>query len=159
MHDIRSFLELYTYYRRFIENFVIFTSSLYELIKRAKEKKFKQIHINFFARNAFEAIKNAMCNDRVLAQSNISLLFIIEIDVFDFEWKVVLYQADLDDIERSIAFESKTFTSTKKNYATHERELLIIKKNFKKMKMLREEWYHDNRTHESRWIATFTNNC
>ena len=27
------------------------------------------------------------------------------------------------------------------------------------MKILREEWYHDNRTHESRWIATSTNNC
>ena len=134
VHDVRSFLELCAYYRRFIENFVILTSSFYELIQKAKEKKFKQIHMNFFARNAFQAIKNAMCNDRVLAQSNISFLFIIEIDVFDFEWEIVLYQAGLDNIKRSIAFESKTFTSTKRNYATHERELLIIKKNLRKWK-------------------------
>ena len=47
--------------------------------------------MNFFARNAFKVVKNAICNDRVLAQSNIFLFFIIEIDVFDFEWEVVLY--------------------------------------------------------------------
>ena len=34
----------------------------------------------------------------------------------------------------SIVFESKTFFSTKRNYVIHERELLIIKKNFRKWK-------------------------
>ena len=58
--------------------------------------------------------------------------FVIEIDVSDFDWKVVLYQAGFDEVKRSVAFESKMFFSTKKNYVIHERELLIIKKNFKK---------------------------
>ena len=35
-------------------------------------------------------------------------------------------------MKRLIAFESKTFFSTERNYVIYERELLIIKKNFKK---------------------------
>ena len=37
-------------------------------------------------------------------------------------------------MKRSIAFKSKTFFSTKKNYIIHEREFLTIKKNLKKWK-------------------------
>ena len=88
--------------------------------------------MHFATRNAFTVIKNVMCNDKVLIQSNISLFFIIEIDVSDFGWKTVLYQTDLDRMKRSIVFESKTFSSTKRNYVIHEHELLIIKENLKK---------------------------
>ena len=88
--------------------------------------------MHFAARNAFTIIKNVMCSDKVLTQSNISLFFVIEIDVSDFDWRVVLYQANFDEIKHSIAFRSKTFFLTKKNYVIHERELLIIMKNLKK---------------------------
>ena len=37
-------------------------------------------------------------------------------------------------MKRSIVFESKVFSSTERNYVIHERELLIIKKSFKKWK-------------------------
>ena len=84
MHDVRFFLKLCAYYKRFIKDFVLLTESLYDLIKEAESKKFKSVQIHFAARNAFTIIKNVMCNDKVLAQSNISLFFIIEIDVFDF---------------------------------------------------------------------------
>ena len=132
MHDVRFFLRLCAYYKRFIKNFVLLTEFLYDLIKKTENKKFKSIQMHFATRNAFTIIKNVMCSDKVLVQSNISLFFVIEIDVSDFDWKVVLYQADFDEVKRLIVFKSKTFFSTKKNYVIHERELLIIKKNFKK---------------------------
>ena len=134
MHNVRFFLKLCAYYKRFIKDFVLLTESLYDLIKKTENKKFKSMQMHFATHNAFIIIKNVMCNDKVLIQSNISLFFIIEIDVFDFNWKVVLYQADLDKMKRSIAFESKTFSSTKKNYVIHKYKLLIIKKNLKKWK-------------------------
>ena len=132
MHDVRFFLKLCAYYKRFIKNFALLTESLYDLIKETENKKFKSVQMHFAARNAFTIIKNVMCSEKVLTQSNILLSFIIEIDVSDFDWKVVLYQADLDEVKRSIAFENKTFFSTKRNYVIHEREFLIIKKNLKK---------------------------
>ena len=85
MHDVRFFLKLYAYYRRFIKDFALLTKFLYDLIKKAEDKKFKLMQIYFAAHNAFTIIKNVMCNDKILIQSNISLFFIIEIDVFDFD--------------------------------------------------------------------------
>ena len=73
-----------------------------------------------------------MCNDRVLTQFDIFLLFIIKTNVFDFDWRAILYQTKLDDKKRFITFKNKTFTFVERNYVTHERELLIIKKNFRK---------------------------
>ena len=134
MHDVYFFLKLCAYYRRFIKNFALLTKSLYNLIKEAENKKFKLMQMHFAARNAFTVIKNVMCNNKILIQSNISLSFVIEIDVFNFDWKTVLYQVDFDETKRLIAFKNKTFFSTKKNYVIHEREFLTIKKSFKKWK-------------------------
>ena len=75
-----------------------------------------------------------MCNDRVLTQFDISRLFVIETNVFDFDWEIVLYQVDQNNKKRFIAFESKTFSFVERNYFTHEREFLVIKKNLKKWK-------------------------
>ena len=85
MHDVRFFLRLCAYYKHFIKNFVLLTEFLYDLIKEAENKKFKSMQMHFATRNAFTIIKNVMCSDKVLIQSNISLFFIIEIDVFDFD--------------------------------------------------------------------------
>ena len=134
VHDVRFFLRLCAYYKRFIKNFALLTESLYDLIKEAENKKFKSMQMHFATHNAFTVIKNVMCNNRILIQSNILLFFVIEIDVSDFDWRVVLYQAGFDEMKRLIAFKSKTFSLTEKNYVIHERELLIIKKNFKKWK-------------------------
>ena len=84
VHDVRFFLRLCAYYKRFIENFVLLTKFLYDLIKEIKSKKFKSMQMHFAAHNAFIIIKNVICSDKVLIQSNISLFFVIEIDVFDF---------------------------------------------------------------------------
>ena len=67
MHDVRCFLKLYTYYKRFIKNFVLLTESLYDLIKEAENKKFKLMQMHFATHNAFTIIKNIICNDKVLA--------------------------------------------------------------------------------------------
>ena len=85
VHNVRFFLKFCAYYRKFIENFVIITNPFYELVRNVEGKKHKAIVITFDARNAFTCIKNVMCNDRVLIQSNTFLSFIIEIDAFDFD--------------------------------------------------------------------------
>ena len=85
MYDVRVFLKLYVYYRKFIKDFIFLTKSLYNLLKEVKDKKFKLIQMNFFVRNAFKTIKNIMCSDRVLVQLDTSLSFVIEIDALNFD--------------------------------------------------------------------------
>ena len=109
IHDIRFFLKLCVYYRKFIKDFVSITKSLYEFIQNVENKKFKSIIMNFFARKIFEIIKNVIYNDRILTQSNISRFFVIETNIFDFDWEIVLYQIDQNNKKRFIIFESKTF--------------------------------------------------
>ena len=94
-----------------------------------KNKKYKIQIYNyiFFVKNVFKCIINIMCFDKVLTQFNIFLFFIIKINVFDFNWNVVFYQVNFDDVIRFVAFENKKFNSIEQNYVTHERELLIIK--------------------------------
>ena len=132
IHDVRFFLGFCVYYRRFIENFVIITESLYELIQRVEDRKYKSMLMTFSVRNVFTIIKNVMCSDRVLAQFDTFLPFIIEIDVSNFEWEAMLYQVNSDDKEHLIAFESKAFFLVERNYATHEREFLVIKESLRK---------------------------
>ena len=43
VHDVRFFLKLCAYYRRFIENFALLIKSLYDLIKETESKKFKSM--------------------------------------------------------------------------------------------------------------------
>ena len=85
MHDVRFFLKLCAYYKHFIKNFVLLTKSLYDLIKKTKDKKFKSMQMHFATRNVFTIIKNVICNDKILIQLNILLFFVIEIDVSDFD--------------------------------------------------------------------------
>ena len=84
VYDVRFFSKLYAYYKRFIKNFVLLTKFLYDLIKETKNKKFKSMQMHFAIHNTFTIIKNVICSDKVLIQSNISLLFVIEIDAFNF---------------------------------------------------------------------------
>ena len=60
MHDVRFFLKLCAYYKRFIKNFVLLTRFLYDLIKEVEGKKFKLMQMHFAARNAFIIIKNVI---------------------------------------------------------------------------------------------------
>ena len=85
MHNVRSFLNFCSYYRRFIENFANICDLFYALIQRAKNQKYKFIIMTFSIKNVFECIKNIMCFDKVLIQFDIFLFFIIEIDTFDFD--------------------------------------------------------------------------
>ena len=41
VHDVRFFLKLCAYYKRFIKDFILLTKFLYDLIKEIKDKKFK----------------------------------------------------------------------------------------------------------------------
>ena len=132
VHDVRSFLGLCAYYRRFIEDFATICGPLYELIRGSEGKKYKPVVMNYQARASYDLIKHVITSEKVLAQPDTKLPFIIETDASDFGWGAVLYQADADGVEHPIAFESKGFTSAEANYATHERELLAIKESLRR---------------------------
>ncbi len=132
VHDVRSFLGLCAYYRRFILDFAQLAGPLYELIKGSEGRRYKTVHLNHGAQLAFDRLKETMASHTVLTQPDVSKPFIIETDASDFGWGAVLLQVGEDGFEHPITFESKQFTPAERNYATHERELLAIKEALRK---------------------------
>lgn len=113
--ELRSFLGLTGYYKRFVQGYGNLASPLTKLL-----------HKNSFewtaeATEAFERLKQAMMMVPILAQPDFSLLFTIETDASDFGLGTVLSQNG-----RPIAYFSQTLSSRAQANSIYERELMAV---------------------------------
>ncbi|KAJ9539016.1 hypothetical protein OSB04_031749 [Centaurea solstitialis] len=111
--EIRQFLGLAGYYRRFIANFSKIAQSLTTLTQ--KDKKFvwgeKQ-------EEAFQTLKQKLCNAPILALPEGTDNFVVYCDASHQGLGCVLMQ-----IEKVIAYASRQLKVHEKNYTTHDLEL------------------------------------
>ncbi|UYV62725.1 K02A2.6-like, partial [Cordylochernes scorpioides] len=118
--DIRSFLGLCSYYRRFVENFSHKADPLNDLLKNNvkfcwnKEKE-----------NAFEILKEALTSEPVLGHFIEDAETHIHTDASGYGIGAVLIQIQ-GGAERPIAYASRTLTKAEKNYSTTEKELFAV---------------------------------
>jgi hypothetical protein len=127
VHQVRQFVGLCSYYRRFIRGFARLAAPLHELLKTEGTNKHRQITWNYACARAFQELKDAISSEPVLAQPDPAKPYIIETDASDFARGAQLLQVGSDGKEHPVAFESRKFTPAERNYPTHERELLAIK--------------------------------
>ena len=117
--ELRSFLGFVNFYCQFIPNLAELTLPLTPLTsKRLWEWLDSQ-------QSGFDSIISAVSSDRVLAMLDNSLPYRIETDASDFAIGAVLSQ-DFDGVRRPIAFISKSFTDTERNYSMYDKELFAI---------------------------------
>jgi hypothetical protein len=119
--QLRQFLGLASYYRRFIRNFSSIASPLYRLL----EKKVPYTWCNA-CESAFSTLKHLLANDVTLAFPDFSKPFRVTTDASNIAMGGVLSQIQDDGSERPIAFVSKTLNKTQRKYSTIEREALSI---------------------------------
>jgi hypothetical protein len=119
-HEVRSFLGLCTYYRRFISGFANIAKTLTKL---TEQKKIFQWTPG--AETAFQTLKGALCTAPVLAYPQPGERFIVDTDASNFGIGGVLSQVQ-DGQERVIAYYSQTLNKAEKNYCVTRRELLAI---------------------------------
>lgn len=120
VHDIRSFLGLCSYFRRFIKGFCYLAEPLQLLLK--SDAKFywgpKEVE-------AFNNLRKALTSDPVLGMYDESYPTEIHTDASGYGIGAVLVQIQ-NDVEKVIAYASRTLTKPERNYSTTERECLAV---------------------------------
>lgn len=117
--QVRGFLGIAGWYRRFIENFSSVTFPISETL--STKRKFQWTHD---AQKAFDNVKQLLTTAPVLSNPNFSEKFYLHCDASDYGIGAVLVQLDENGQEKPIAFMSKKLNSSQRNYSVTERECL-----------------------------------
>jgi len=117
--QIKSFLGLLGYYRKFIKDFAAITKPM---TKQLKGKKAVRIDEEYT--EAFE-VRVLLCNDPILQFPDFEKTFILTMDASNYPTGAVLSQGNWGT-DRPIAYASRTLSASERNYATIEKEMLAI---------------------------------
>ena len=120
VHDVRSFLGLASYYRRFIHGFSQIAGPLTELT-RSKSKW----HWDDAQENSFLALKISLATAPVLRLPDFDHQFVVTTDASDVAIGAILQQ-DVGSGLQPIAFASRKLQQAEVRYSAYERELLGI---------------------------------
>lgn len=129
VRQVRGFLGLAGWYRRFIENFSSITFPISETL--SSKQKFKWTPE---AQKSFEAIKTLLTTAPILSNPDFTKKFYLHCDASNYGIGAVLVQLDKDGNEKPIAFMSKKLNTAQRNYSVTERECLAAIEAIKKFR-------------------------
>jgi len=118
--QLKSFLGLAGYYRKFVPQFSKIAAPLHKLLK--KEAKYVWGESQ---ENAFRTLKQKLMSKPILQYPDFSREFIITTDASNEGAGAVLSQGEVKK-DLPIAFASRTFNRSERNYSTVEKELAAI---------------------------------
>ena len=113
--ELRGFLGLTGYYRRFVQHYGLLARPLTQLLKK------KQFAWSPAAESAFRALKHAMTQTPVLILPNFDAPFVVETDACATGIGAVLMQD-----QRPVAFLSKALGPTHQHLSIYEKEFLAL---------------------------------
>ena len=122
--DVRTFLGLVGYYRKFIPNFSTVAVALTDLTRKAAPT---EVQWNSQCQKAFDTLKDSLCQSPLLHSPDFSKQFILQTDASERGVGAVLSQIDDDKQEHPVAFFSKKLLPREERYSTIEKECLAIK--------------------------------
>ena len=128
--DIRAFLGLCNYYRRFQVEFATYAKTLQQLIKKGVKWIWEEEE-----ENAFNTLKENFLKTVILAHPDPKLPFVLQTDSSDIGLGGVLYQVEQSGNELVIQFMSRAFRGPELNYTTTEKELLAVVYCLKKVRL------------------------
>lgn len=120
VHDVRSFLGLAGYYRKFVKDFSRISAGISELMKKDVQFIWSDTQ-----ERAFQDLKQAMTKAPILIVPRIDLPFTVTTDASGFAIGATLSQDHGHGLQ-PVAYMSKKMLPAEKNYPVHEQELLAI---------------------------------
>ncbi|CAH8599440.1 unnamed protein product [Schistosoma rodhaini] len=124
--DVRSFLGLASYYRRFVRDFASLAAPLHRLTHKGRKFLWTTE-----CQQAFDALKTRLSSPPILAVPDTSASggeFILDTDASSSAIGAVLSQVAPDGQERVIAYASRRLDKSETRYSTTRREMLALVK-------------------------------
>ena len=118
--EIKSFLGLIGYYRRFIKDFAHVTKPLTSCLKKRNKIVLDKNYID-----AFNKCKELLTNAPLLQYPDFDKTFILTTDASNVALGAVLSQGPIGG-DKPVAYASRTLSDTESRYSTIERECLAI---------------------------------
>lgn len=118
--EIKRFLGLLGYYRKFIPDFARITKPMTQCLKKGSKITLDQSYVE-----CFEKCKTLLVNDPILQYPDFSKDFILTTDASNLAIGAVLSQGPVG-ADKPIAYASRTLNTSEINYSTIEKELLAI---------------------------------
>lgn len=132
--QLRSFLGLAGYYRRFVKGFSQIAAPLHALLppvtKGKNVKRVREFRWNEEAQAAFDQLKQALVNTPVLAYPDFGRPFVLEVDASLKGLGACLIQEDAEGRKHPVAYASRGLRGVESkypNYSSFKIELLALK--------------------------------
>lgn len=120
--ELRAFLGIAGYYRRFVQSFATVASPLTALLKKQTIYRWTPD-----AQESFEGLKARLISHPILRCPDYQLPFILYTDASNTGLGAILSQQDpVDKAEYVVCYASRTMNPAERNYSTTERECLGI---------------------------------
>ena len=119
--EVRSFLGMCNYYRKFVKSYSNIASPLTNLLR--KDEPFKWTDK---CQDAFTNLKKRLTSAPILAYADMNKTFTITCDASDTAIGYILSQEDDQRRSRVIAYGGRSLSHTEKRYHTTEKECLAI---------------------------------
>ena len=151
LKDVRSFVGMAGYYRKFVHNFALLAEPLTRLTKQNVKFSWSQE-----AEQSFNRLKQALLDAPILAFPYPDRMCILDTDASDLAYGAVLSQS-VDGQERPIAFFSKIMNAAQMRYCATRRELLAAVASLQHFRhyLLHVPVVLRTDHHSLKWLQTF----
>jgi len=119
--DVRKFLGLANYYRRFIKDFAQVARPINVLMRKDVKWQWEVEQ-----QKAFDKLKRVFTIKPVLVVLDLDKKFRVEAGTSNYTTGGVLSMKCLDEMWRLVAFISKFLSDTERNYEIHDKEMLAV---------------------------------
>ena len=119
--DIRKFLGLTNYYRRFIKNFTQVARPMNMLTRKDVKQQWRKKQ-----QQAFDKLKGIFTTRPVLVAPDLNQEFRVEADTSNYATRGVLMMKCSDELQRPVTFISKFLSNMERNYEIHNKEMLAV---------------------------------